>query len=211
MLKVVAISDTHSKHHMFEIPDADALVHAGDMTRTGKLREVAEFNAWLGTLPHRHKLVIAGNHDFAFEREPGVAQAALTNATYLQDSGVTIDGVRFWGSPWQPRFFDWAFNLDRGPQIREKWELIPPGTDVLITHGPVKGHGDLTFARIQAGCEELADIVTQLRIPFHVCGHIHEGYGISKDETTTYINASCLDLQYSPENHPVVFEVAPRP
>jgi predicted phosphohydrolase len=103
-MRLVLISDTHQRHDRLVVPDGDVLVHAGDFSTRGGVEEVARFNAWLGTLPHKHKVVIAGNHDFLFEREPVLARSMLTNATYLEDSGVTIEGVRFWGSPWQPRF-----------------------------------------------------------------------------------------------------------
>jgi predicted phosphohydrolase len=130
-MRLVLISDTHQRHDQLTVPDGDVLVHAGDFSTRGGVEEVARFNAWLGTLKHKHKVVIAGNHDFLFEREPTLARSMLTNVTYLEDSGVTIEGLRFWGSPWQPRFFDWAFNLERGAPLTEKWNLIPTGVDVL--------------------------------------------------------------------------------
>jgi len=143
-MKLITISDTHGLHWSLDIPDGDVLIHAGDLTDRGILEEVSEFNTFLGTLPHPHKIVIAGNHDLCFEDYRMDCEEALTNCIYLQDQEVTIDGVRFYGSPWQPWFYDWAFNLERGPEIRAKWDLIPEGTDVLITHGPPYGIGDLT-------------------------------------------------------------------
>src|SRR5690554_1392960 len=100
-MKLVCISDTHSLHHRIpEIPDGDALIHAGDCLGQGTLENIEELNEWLGTLPHRYKIVIAGNHDWAFQETPELARQALTNAIYLEDSGVEIEGIRFWGSPW---------------------------------------------------------------------------------------------------------------
>ena len=55
---------------------------------------------------------------------------------YLEDSGVEIAGTRWWGSPWQPEFNSWAFNLPRGEPLSEKWALIPDDVDVLVTHSP---------------------------------------------------------------------------
>ena len=66
-LRFVAISDTHNKHADLVVPPGDVLIHAGDVTWGGTLAEVEAFNAWLGTLPHKHKIVVAGNHDFAFD------------------------------------------------------------------------------------------------------------------------------------------------
>ena len=137
MLTLVLLSDTHGKHDTLVVPAGDILVHAGDLTDAGSLEELEDVNAYFARLPHRHKLVIAGNHDFCFEREPEEARATLTAATYLEDEAVTVEGIRFYGSPWQPWFFDWAFNLPRGEALKEKWALIPPKTDVLITHAPI--------------------------------------------------------------------------
>lgn len=206
MLRIVAISDTHTRHDRVRVPDGDVLVHAGDFTSVGELGDVASFDRFLGTLPHRHKIVIAGNHDFCFERTPERARALLTSCIYLQDEAVTIEGVKFYGSPWQPWFFDWAFNLHRGAPIRKKWALIPAGTDVLVTHGPPRGHGDLTHDGEQAGCEDLLRRIQVLRPRVHIFGHIHEGAGVTRDEHTTYINASTCNLDYEPLNPPIVYD-----
>ena len=107
------------------MPDGDVLIHAGDMTQNGEVSEVRDFNRWLGTLPHKHKLVIAGNHDFCLADALPSAQELLSNATYLQDQAVVIEGIRFYGSPWQPSFCDMAFNLSSDAQLQAKWSLIP--------------------------------------------------------------------------------------
>ncbi len=160
-------------------------IHAGDFTSSGELRDIARFNVFLATLPHRHKIVVAGNHDFAFERNPDLARSMLTNAVYLQDSEVTIDDVRIYGSPWQPRFMNWAFNLERGPQLKAKWDRIPEGIHVLVTHGPPRGCGDAVpqFAGPPelVGCEDLLEAVRRIKPRYHVFGHIHEGYGVTKN------------------------------
>jgi Icc-related predicted phosphoesterase len=207
-VRLVAISDTHGLHRQLTIPDGDILIHAGDVTGRGQLSQVADFNEWLGTLPHRHKLVIAGNHDFCFERQPDETTALLTNCIYLFDEAITLDGLHFYGSPWQPWFFDWAFNLKRGSEIRAKWNLIPPQTDILITHGPPLGHGDLTYRQERVGCADLIEVVAEKRPSYHIFGHIHEGYGVTHNEHTTFINASSCTLQYQPIQPPTVFDWA---
>lgn len=210
MIRIVAISDTHGHHHALEIPPGEILVHAGDITNTGELEGVDDFNEWLGILPHPHKIVIAGNHDFCFERNREASEPLLTNCTYLRDSGATVMGIRFWGSPWQPWFFNWAFNLQRGEEIRRKWDLIPGDTDVLITHGPPYGHGDRTNSGVLVGCRDLLDAIEIIRPRLHVFGHIHEGYGVSSNDHTALVNASNCDLSYHPVNPPVVLEYDPR-
>jgi predicted phosphodiesterase len=206
-MRIVCLSDTHGMHERIAVPDGDVLLHAGDFTGLGELREIEAFNAWLGRLHHRHKVVIAGNHDFLFERNPSLARSLLSSATYLEDSGVELDGLRFWGSPWQPRFFDWAFNLDRGEPLRRKWALVPGQIDVLVTHGPPRGVLDRTSTGEQAGCEELATALARIRPRVHVFGHIHEGYGQLERDGTRYVNACNCDLAYRPVQRPFVVDL----
>ena len=208
MTRVVCLSDTHSRDG-FPVPDGDVLVHAGDLTDRGTQAEVVAANAWLGSLPHPHKVVVAGNHDFLFERQAALARSLVTSAVYLEDSEVTVAKLRIWGSPWQPCFRDWAFNLPRGEKLREKWAQIPEGLDVLITHGPPIGTMDLTNTGESVGCEELRDrLAAMVRPPrLHVFGHIHEGYGVLRTAAMISANASICDVGYRPVNAPLVFDL----
>jgi predicted phosphohydrolase len=204
-ITIVAISDTHGMHHAVTVPTGDILIHAGDITLHGDIGELDEINTWLGSLPHTHKILVAGNHDFCFERDPEACRTHLGNCLYLQDQAVTILGIRFYGSPWQPWFFDWAFNLQRGPELRAKWDMIPADTDVLITHGPPYGHGDRTSRGQQVGCEDLLEAVERIRPRLHVFGHIHEDAGISHNAHTTLINASICTRDFRPVNPAQVY------
>ena len=207
-MRIVCLSDTHNCNHEIDVPDGDILIHAGDATIRGTIEEVAAFNRWFKTFPHRHKIFVAGNHDWLFELDNVRARSLLDpSITYLQDSSVQIDGVSIYGAPWQPRFYDWAFNLDRGAPMSEKWAMIPDGVDVLITHGPPNGILDITPAGDNAGCEELRKRVEQVRPRLHVFGHIHLGYGIEDRNGTRFVNACTCDEQYSPSNAPVVVEM----
>ncbi len=206
---MVAISDTHGYHDRVAVPSGDVLIHAGDLTKFGKLDEVEPFDAFLARLPHRHKLVIAGNHDWCFQREGREARALLRHAAYLEDDGLDVDGWRFYGSPWQPEFMSWAFNLPRGEHLREKWALIPPETDVLITHGPPLGEGDRTFGGEHVGCEDLAAAVARLSPRYHVFGHIHEAGGVTRSRATTFVNAATCDVFYEPVQPAIVFDLVP--
>ena len=207
-MRLVLASDTHGLHDQISVPDGDVFIHAGDFTRTGELWEIAAFGTWIENLPHRRKIVIAGNHDFGFERSPGAARAALPpNVDYLQDSGVKIDGVKFFGQPWTPTFFNWAFMLERGAAIAEKWALIPFGTDVVITHGPPLGVLDETVSGEAAGCFDLLERVDFIEPRVHVFGHIHEGHGEKRLGATTFINASVCDLHYRAVNPVRVFDL----
>ena len=209
-LRLVLISDTHGLHRQIRVPDGDILVHAGDLTGHGRLEQLVDLNDWLGELPHRHKIIIAGNHDFCFERTRREAEARITKAVYLQDAAVTVEGVKIYGSAWQPRFMFWAFNLDRGAPLRTKWKRIPRDVDILVTHGPPLGHGDLNFDQRSVGCEELLARLQKVQPRVHLFGHIHEGYGTTEDGATRMINASICDLRYRPVNAPVVLDLEVR-
>jgi predicted phosphodiesterase len=204
MPRLVLASDTHNKHAALDVPAGDIFIHAGDFTMDGNLRDVAAFGEWVRSLPHAHKIVIAGNHDLTFERDPKRARRALGDGlTYLQDSGASVAGLAVWGSPWQPWFYDWAFNLRRGPELEAKWALIPEGTDVLITHGPPMNVLDYVprgAKGAHVGCEMLSERVRELAPAVHVFGHIHEGSGVERLDGTTYVNASICDAAYRAVN-----------
>jgi predicted phosphodiesterase len=205
-LRIVCLSDTHNRHDALAVPDGDVLLHAGDFTGRGRPREVAAFGAFLARLPHEEKVVVAGNHDFLFQDEPERARELLGEVTYLQDSLAEVAGLRVWGSPWQPWFYDWAFNLQRGAALAEKWALVPDGVDVLITHGPPHGILDTTSRGERVGCEELTAARSRIRPRLHLFGHIHEAYGTHRADGILSVNACNCDLAYRPANPPVVVE-----
>lgn len=225
-MKLVIISDTHSLHgQMYEdIPEGDVLIHCGDVCNRGTTREALDFIEWFKKQPHDTKIFIAGNHDWAFKKKSDELKHALADlelsgseVCYLEDEGMTveIDGqeINFWGSPWQPEFCNWAFNLPRGEALKAKWDMIPENTHVLITHGPpmTKGNVDYTvYDRVNVGCEELSKkIATLPNLLVHCFGHIHEGYGVEDFPGTPIklINASICTLRYSPSNAPIVIEI----
>jgi Icc-related predicted phosphoesterase len=206
-MRIVLIADTHGLHDSIEIPDGDLLIHAGDLTNRGTLEQVRQAGDFLADLPHRWKVLIAGNHDFCFERQAIDAVIALGEVFYLRDSGIEIDGKRIWGSPWQPWFCNWAFNLRTDSELREKWDLIPSDTDILVTHGPPRGILDRTARGESAGCRELSRAVERVRPEVHVFGHIHEAYGQESRDGTLFVNASVCTLGCEPVQPPVVIDL----
>ncbi len=197
-MKIICISDTHNLHKDLKIPDGDILIHAGDMTCVGGIDEIKEFNEWLGTLPHRHKIVIAGNHDVYLESVPSMAKILITNGIYLNDCGVEIEGLKIWGSPISPNYQGWVFGRERGEEIRKHWEMIPEDTDILITHCPPFGILDFDPKGKHEGCKDLLETVQQKIKPrLHVFGHLHDAHGQVQIGETTFINASIVNtIQY---------------
>lgn len=222
-MRLVIISDTHGRHRQIQIPDGDFFIFAGDMCNWGEAEEVEDFNKWLGTLPHKHKIVIAGNHDKCLD-ENMIRRStqtlldghkAITNAHYLENEGIELEGLKFWGSPITPIFFSWAFMCHRD-LIHQYWDQIPKDTDVVITHGPMyKVHdyvaNDLNPER-NVGCKALLKKLKEFYPRLHICGHIHEQYGTKtlsrrKTKFMESINASQLDDNYLVKYKPVIVDL----
>ncbi len=208
-LTIVFVSDTHGKHYEVDVPDADLFIFCGDMCPRGELSDVQNFADFVKALPHKYKIVIAGNHDRPFEDERAFqAKEMITSsgAIYLNDSGVEIEKIKIWGSPIQPEFLNWAFNRERGEEIKRHWDMIPLDTDLLITHGPPHGVLDKNQEGLKTGCKELFKKVKEVEPKVHAFGHIHEGYGKVKKGKTTFINASNLNHRYQHTNPPIVIK-----
>jgi hypothetical protein len=124
-----------------------------------------------------------------------LALDALGEITYLEDSEATLGGVRFYGSPWQPAYNDWAFNLPRGAELAAKWSAIPPGLDVLVTHSPPAGLGDRSPVGNRAGCADLRARVTEVAPRLHLFGHIHQDGGAWREGSTTFANVTTWECE----------------
>lgn len=208
-MKITFISDTHGQHQSLTTLTGDTIIHAGDVSSKGTLYEIKAFLNWFKDLDFKYKIFIAGNHDFFFEQasEYELEKLMPKNIIYLNDSGVTIDNMRIWGSPIQPLFHDWAFNRNRGKEIRKHWDLIPDKTDILVTHGPPMNILDQTITNENVGCADLLDTILRVKPKIHAFGHIHESYGIKNYMGTKFINASVLDVKYQIVNAPVKIEI----
>lgn len=208
-MKLCFISDTHNKHDEVPIGKGDILFHMGDFTRKGSLEDVKSFAKWIGTQDFEHIVVIAGNHDFSFDdmrNEEAERMLKENGVNYLNDSGITIEGLNIWGSPITPWFHDWAFNRNRGDHIKSHWDLIPKDTDILLTHGPPKDILDLCFNGERVGCEMLSEKIDLVQPKIHAFGHIHEGYGCLEKDGILFLNACNLDESYKYSNNPIELE-----
>lgn len=197
MPRIVALADTHLYHEGLVVPDGDVLVHAGDMLQHGSLDELVRAAKFLGALPHRTKIVVAGNHEVCLEKRAFEARAILEEhgLVYLEDSAATAEGLVFYGSPWTTKFRIWAFGAERGPEMASKWLKIPDRVDVLVTHGPPLGFGDTVEWRgrvRRVGCPDLRARISVVKPRLHLFGHIHQdpGQWQSEDGPTTFANVT---------------------
>jgi Icc-related predicted phosphoesterase len=206
-LRLVLLSDTHQLHREVEVPDGDIFIHAGDFTMFSESMEaVADFNDWLGELPHLHKIVVPGNHEFFLEADPS-DRFMLDKAIVLINEGTEIEGLRIWGSPVTP-LYGGAFGLSSPKDRKRLYGQIPRDIDVLITHGPPFGILDTApISGLREGCRELLRAVRRVRPKLHVFGHIHTAYGVFRTEHTTFVNASRLGLHDNQDKAPFVFEM----
>eukprot|EP01084_Bolivina_argentea_P201188 343935_1 len=249
VIKILAISDTHNKHaDITNIPSADILIHAGDFTNTGTIKQIKSYNKWIGNLlktqkKFKYAVLIAGNHDITMDedyyhkigykryhsKKKQNPQECINiikngNSIYLKDDLIELLGVTIYGSPYQPEFRQWAFGLSRGDALRKEWSKIPDkGIDILMTHGPPKFHGDKVIETKRSkrlnvsqwvGCHDLLQRLTELKgVQFHVFGHVHEGYGVTKNKKITdviFINPAIVDPKYKCVNKPIMFYVKGR-
>ncbi len=205
-LKIDCISDTHMRHDNLDLPGGDILIHAGDATGRGSDEEITQFLDWFQKQDYRHLVLIAGNHDWGYETKPQLwaKECESRNIHLLNDSGVELEGIKFWGSPVQPEFCNWAFNRNRGEDIKKHWDLIPNDTDVLVTHGPPHKMRDEAPRRHRSGrgghenvgCVDLWNKILETKIKMHVFGHIHEGAGHTYFMDRLFVNAASLDGRY---------------
>jgi len=226
-MRITVIADTHTKHDELsydpqDLPGGDILIHAGDIMNSGRNpMDIYKFCKWFdGLEQYHHKVFIAGNHDRIFETDPEMAMEAVNsykNITYLQDDWAEVgddnETAKIWGSPWQPEFCNWAFNLPRrGQDLMRVWNAIPKDTDILITHGPPQDHLDISgppYNEPHLGCELLRVKVDEQPPKIHVFGHIHGGYGYKFSNGTHFINASILNENYDYVNKPLTIDWNP--
>ncbi|MGA2606219.1 MAG: metallophosphatase domain-containing protein [Terriglobia bacterium] len=208
-MRIVLISDTHGLHRQLEVPNGDLLIHAGDFTLNSKPPSiVSDFNSWLGSLPHRYKIIIPGNHEFILEEQRN--RGAITNAILLVDSGVEIEGLKIWGSP-TTALYGGAFGKSRPEDRKRLWAQIPDGLDILITHTPpfaILDHGG--SAERREGCPQLLEAVFRAFPRLHVFGHIHAGAGTLRTTDTLFVNASLMGEDGSLRRKPLVVDFQAR-
>lgn len=198
-LKLVAFSDTHGQHRLlYDVPEGDVLLFAGDMTEHGRVSEVEDFADWMGGFDHDFKLTIAGNHDYCFDdhrREEAVEALESNGIEYLENSSVEYRGVKFYGSPYSNTFDDYVFNEGFGD--------IPDDADVIITHGPPKGVLDYLEDYGNIGSEELKKVLEDREFEAHIFGHVHQQHGKQGDS----YNVSVVNRELVVEEDPVEIEI----
>lgn len=192
-------------HSYLKIPDGDIFIFGGDISETGRPEELSDFNNFLGELPHKYKIITDGNHDLS----PEIISKLITNATYLQHELLEIENIRIWGTSWQYWLSDQIQRKKNQDNPQELWGEIPTGIDILITHFPPYGIGDLTRSGSHLGSKDLLTAIRRVKPKYHIFGHVHENYGIFKEKIgnfeITFINTSAIIGFGNELNPPIIF------
>lgn len=217
-MKIVSISDVHEKYQGLKIPSCDLLISCGDYSFHGEPQAVFRFHQWLNDQPAKHIISLQGNHEQWVEKNFLAAQELATGVCprvmFKYTGQIIIDGVMIWCSSYTPTYGNgWAYNADRGDEIKAHWDMIPEGTKILITHGPPYRILDevheirMGIERYNhVGCYDLLQAVKRVKPDLHFFGHIHGAYGQSREDGTSFYNSSICDEMYWSANEPHVVE-----
>jgi len=197
-MKLLHISDTHGQHRrLTNLPEADIIVHSGDLSIVGTDNEILDFLEWFVELPYKYKIFVGGNHDHGLHNAK--IDGLPENCYHLSNSGVTIEGVKFYGVP---LFME---DIEDG-HFDDNLRKIPTDTDILITHQPPYEILDHS-GTVNWGDRILLDVVLKIKPKFHLFGHIHGAYGIEKNNHTAFVNSALLDEHYEMANGGVLLEI----
>lgn len=209
-MKILHLSDTHGVHRRLKnLPEADIVVHSGDFCMVGEEHEALDFLNWFCDLPYKHKIFICGNHDICLHG--GRVDGLDENVYHLDNSGIEIEGLKFYGVPLAP--LD-----DCSSRQTRSYEAIPEDTDILITHAPAHGILDLdaglTSELINYGSPELLERVQKIHPRAHLFGHIHRQHGmewrhLAAGHSTLFSNGAIMNEDYSNFNTPNIIEILP--
>lgn len=212
-MKLTIISDTHTKHKQLDeylTEEADVIIHCGDFTSMGYDHEIGNFMRWFSNLNQfKHKIFIAGNHDLSFEEDFDYIKKFIPlNVIYLENREVVIDDVKFYGTPIQKEFCNWAFNT-KYDDLKKYYEMIPDDVDVLITHTPPLGILDTVINNVIPQGTPILDeeILNRIKPKINCFGHIHESYGVKTINNINFINASVLNHRYMFTNKPIYINI----
>lgn len=220
-MKIACVSDLHG--NLIDVGSGDLLLLGGDITPTFPFakEDLVPYQLqwmdkilrpWLENLDFKWVVHCFGNHDLCMESKLKQVLDMNLRWNILMDQEITVEGFKIYGSPWNLRFFDWAFNLDEN-ELAEKWKLIPKDADILLLHQPPKGYGDIANSVVggkmlkgvfeHAGSESLTSRIRDIRPKLVVYGHLHMGYGSYVLDNTILINAAIVDEHYNPTNKPI--------
>lgn len=208
-MKIIHLSDTHGYEPDITLEKCDIAIHSGDADLVS-LSGLIRFCKWFKKQNARYKIYVAGNHDFYLETMASYSKTIFKEhgIIYLENNLIQIENVIIYGSPYTPRFGNWAFMRERGNDISKIWEQIPENIDILVTHGGPMGILDIAQrTKEHVGCDDLKRFIKNIKPKFHLFGHLHENYGIVKDDNTVYVNSALITDGYVLNHEPHIIEL----
>lgn len=189
MLTICIIADTHQLHRSITIPECDLLIHCGDFCNflSDEQATLSDADQWFGEVPAKQVVCIGGNHDSILEK----GDFKFTNAIYLEDSAITIAGLKIYGAPWCPNLMGFAF-YGSEVKLQQKWSAIPSDVDILVTHSPPLGILDDSSRIVGLGCSMLREQLERISPKYHFFGHIHASSGMKKCDGIQFVNAAVV-------------------
>lgn len=222
-MRIVATSDTHFNFKStpeWTIPDGDVFIHAGDFMLSGYMTEWSQRLECFEALPHKTKILVAGNHDIHMGIYAGPALQDLraigvhvlglptnTDTMQLNNDGTigkwgSSEGYRLLGLPMVHNLPRWAFNFSE--DFLDDYMDHCRRADIVISHCPPAGVLDLSY-----GIKAYRKYLEEYEPAHWICGHIHEEGGKSKKIGRTMVhNVAALDREYDKFiNPPLVLEL----
>lgn len=234
-MKIAVISDLHGYLPIYPskywdgIEDCEILLICGDIlplsiqTNMPKSKDwlIVDFKLWASDLPVEKVYIIAGNHDFWFERNSLEAHSIFSKydkVTYLcnefadyistQDSKVH----RIFGTPYCKIFGNWAF-MRNNEFLAQKYNEIPENVDIFISHDAPKVSDvgmikEGNWSGKDAGNPVLAKYILEKKPKYAFCGHIHSGnHELQEIEGIKFANTSIVNERYDLFYKPLIVRI----
>jgi Icc-related predicted phosphoesterase len=197
-MKICAISDSHGCE--IDIPKCELLIIAGDISTLGDIDWFTDrYIPYLMTQEFNKCLLVFGNHDDDIHMNKNWSKIEKTlpdKIKVLTNESYIYKGIRFYGSP-HCRYISGFRNTMSESILKSIFSNIPLDTDIIITHSPPYGIGDVPQGEsFHLGSSSLLDKVKVIEPSYHIFGHIHTGEKYTRIGKTKYLNVSIVDERY---------------
>ena len=180
-MKILAISDEECPalwdyYTPGKLNDYDLIISCGDLK--------ASYLSFLVTMARCPLLYVHGKHDESYERRPP------EGCDCIEDRLVTYNGIRIlglggcvWYHPGNHQYTEKEMRRRINRLRFQIWKA--GGVDIVVTHAPPKGLGDLEDHAHQ-GFEAFLDFLDKYHPTYLLHGHVHLRYGADRTRERTY-------------------------
>ena len=166
------------------LKDYDLILSCGDLK--------ASYLSFLVTMSGKPLLYVHGNHDGSYEHVPP------EGCDCIDDRVVTYNGLRILGlggCPWYHSGPHQYTEQQMRRRIRKLTHQIRKagGVDIVVTHAPPRGVGDLDDSSAHRGFEAFLDFLDTYRPQYLLHGHVHMRYGMDQVRERTYCETTVIN------------------